>query len=153
MRFTGSRLVAMGILGLVLLAGCGGGDDQPSSTSTLPTTSVAPEVTTTTVAPVTTTRPAPTETSADPPITRDCPNVIFDNDGENAAYSITATGLSCEDAEAFIQQVRRTLTAVGPAEADLEGYHCVRTGQEDFGMPSSDYRCTAGSKTVTFGRS
>ncbi len=112
MRYTGSRLVAIGVMGLVLLAGCGGGDEA-SSTSTLPTTSIAPEVTTTTAAaPVTTTRPAPTQTTAAPAVTVDCPSIIFDNNGENTAYGVTATSLSCDDADAFIQKVRRTLTAV-----------------------------------------
>ena len=122
MRFTGSKLLAAGVLGLVFLAGCGGGDDK-TSPSTLPTTStIAPEVTTTTVAAATTsvplavatTRPATPQTTPAPPVTVDCPSIIFDNDGENTAYGVTATGLSCEDADAFIQKVRRTLTAVAP---------------------------------------
>lgn len=162
MRFTGSRLVAAGVMSLVLLAGCGGGDDTPSPNSTPPTTTtVAPEVTTTTVALVTTTapravattRPPTLQTTAAAPVALNCPEMVFNENGENAAYNVVATGLSCEEANGFIQKVHDTLTAVGPAEADLEGFHCVRTGTEDFGMPSSDYRCTAGAKKVTFARS
>lgn len=160
MSFTGSRLVAMGVMGLVLLVGCGGDDDKPSPTSTLPTTTTAAPVTTTTVSPepttvpqaVATTRPSTPQTTA-APVALDCPEMVFNENGEDAAYNVVATGLSCEEANGFIKKVHDTLTAVGPAEADLEGFHCVRTGTEEFGMPSSDYRCTTGAKKVTFARS
>ena len=154
MRPTGSRLVLAAVLALVFLAGCGGDDDSsssPSSTSPSATSTVV-ELTTTAPAAIPTTVSRPRTTASQSPSPVSCPDIGFTENSDNVASDVTATGLSCEEAEAFIRAASETLNAIGPASADLEGFHCVRTATEDFGLPSSTYACTAGARKVTFVR-
>ncbi len=133
------KVAVLSLAGLTLLVGCtGGGDD--TATPTAPVT------------PTTVPRPA-TTTTVDPPGPAQCDNVFFDGGGENAAGSITAWGVPCDEAVPFVRRVGVSMGAEnGLSTIDAEGYHCERTGQEDFGLPSSTYECTNGAKRITLVR-
>jgi len=38
----------------------------------------------------------------------------------------------------------------GPTRIEVDGFTCMRTRQDDAGLPSSEFQCTGGSKKVTF---
>ena len=81
-----------------------------------------------------------------------CGDVIF-GPGGDAAGSITALGVSCEDAEAFVGRVGVSMGAEnGLSTIEAEGFHCRRVSQEDVGLPSSIYDCASGTKRITLVR-
>ena len=136
-------LVAVGLA----LAACGGDDDEPE-----PTTTLAP-TTTTTLAPTTTTSsPAQTTTTARP-VTLRCKTIGFTPDSEDAASSVTATGLPCSEAESFVRIAGRQTSPGGPQQVDVQGYRCVRTQSKEEPLPQAFYTCTNGPKKVSFVRS
>jgi hypothetical protein len=98
----------------------------------------------------TTTTLAETTTQA---VTLRCKMVGFTPNSEDAAGDITATGLSCADAEAFVRIAGARTSSGGPQELDVSGYHCVRTRSEEDPLPQSFYECTNGPKKVAFIRS
>lgn len=137
-----------------LLPACGDGTDvapaTTMTTATNTTTTVADEPTTTTLA-ATTTITSDGGRSTDPVILR-CDSIGFTPDSEDVASDITATGLSCAEAESFVQVAGRQTSSGGPDEVDVSGYHCVLTQNKDDPLPQASYRCTNGPKTVTFVR-
>jgi hypothetical protein len=138
---------------LLVLGACGNdGDETEVGAATTTTTTVVPATTTTPVPTTTaTTRTRATTTTA--AVTRDCATVGFTPNSEDAASSIKATGLPCAEAEDFVRIAGRRTSVGGPAQLDVEGYHCVqvRTVQEP--LPQAFYECTNGPKKVTFVRS
>ena len=81
-----------------------------------------------------------------------CGDVIF-GPGGDAAGSITALGLSCGDAEAFVRRVGGSMGAEnGLSTIEAEGFNCRRVSQEDVGLPSSTYDCVNGAKRITLVR-
>jgi hypothetical protein len=141
------RLALLAILGSVLVA-CGDDTDDVAPTTT---TTIGSTTTTTTALTTTTTssrRPATTS-----PVTLRCKTVGFTPNSEDAASDITATGLSCAEAESFVRIVGRQTSPGGPQEVDVQGYHCVRTGSEQEPLPRAFYQCVDGAKKVTFARS
>jgi hypothetical protein len=146
-----SRFVA--VVGVALAFGACG-DDEPTVTATtsssvatattVPTTTAAPGATTTTLrAGVTTTAP----------VTSSCATVGFTPNSEDAASSVTATGLSCAEAEAFVRVAGTQTSSGGPQAVDVEGYQCVATASTQDPLPTTSYSCTNGPKKVTFVRS
>ena len=132
----------------VVLAACsddpapsGAGSTQSSEPSTSAT---RPTSDTSVTAPATNTSAAPTLR---------CGMVGFTPNSEDAASEITATGLSCDEAEAFVRVAGERTSSGGPDRLDVSGYRCVRTGSEQDPLPVSRYECTNGSKKVTFVRS
>jgi hypothetical protein len=94
-----------------------------------------------------------TETSANGTAgTQGCGPVAFTPDSEDLASDVTATGLSCEEAEAFVRVAGQRTSADGPQEVEVEGYRCVRTRTEQDPLPRAHYECTSGAKRVTFVR-
>ena len=102
------------------------------------------------VAPVPT---STTSTTAAAATTVSCETVAFTPNSEDAASRITATGLDCEEAEAFVRVAGTKTSSGGPATVDAEGYRCVQTAHEEDPLPQSTYECTRDAKTVTFVRS
>lgn len=142
-----------------LFAACGDGtDDVAPTTTTVATTMPMPPTTSTTVEPITTsTRVATTPTTpggggATTPAAQRCASIAFTPDSEDVASDITASGLSCAEAESFVRVAGEQTSSGGPAEVDVAGYHCVLTQREQDPLPQASYRCVNGPRTVMFVR-
>ena len=133
-------------LGLVVAA-CSD-DPTPSSAGPTPSSDASTSITQSPsdapTAPATKPSPAPTLR---------CETVGFTPNSEDAASEITATGLSCDEAEAFVRVAGERTSSGGPDRLDVAGYRCVRTGNEQDPLPVSRYECTNGDKKVRFVRS
>jgi hypothetical protein len=82
-----------------------------------------------------------------------CEDVGFSPASDNLASDITAYGPSCAEAEAVVREVGGPLGPInGAARGEAGGFTCVRTGQDDIGLPSATYECTRGSHRITFVR-
>ncbi|MBW3547104.1 MAG: hypothetical protein KY452_03075 [Actinobacteria bacterium] len=92
-------------------------------------------------------------TGSAPPPSAECTTVGFTPQTEDAASSIVATGLSCEEAEAFVRRLGPSVSPGGPARIELEGFECVLTRYEREPLPQGFYECTSGSKRISFVRS
>jgi hypothetical protein len=84
--------------------------------------------------------------------TRECGVVAFSPNSEDAAGQIMATGLSCEDAKAFVEDAGARTSSGGPQSVVVNGFRCVLTSSQDDPLPRADYECTDGPKKVTFVR-
>ena len=139
------RFVTLGAvvaLALGSLGACGDddGDTEPDAGETTTTTASA---TTTTAASATTTSVA---------ATLECDMVAFTPNSEDAASDIKATGLSCDEAEAFVRVAGRRTSSGGPQQVNVEGYRCVLVRSEQDPLPRAFYECTNGPRKVTFVR-
>jgi Cu-Zn family superoxide dismutase len=130
---------------------CGVVGGGPSAT-TIPATGDA-TTTSSTVAGATTTTRAGSTTTARAAGTLNCQTIAFTPNSEDAASSVTATGLSCAEAEAFVRIAGRQTSSGGPAQVTVEGYRCVRVRSVQDPLPQAFYECTSGTKKVTFTRS
>ncbi len=141
----------MAMVGLALVS-CGDDAEQVPATDS---TTVAPtSVVTTTLATTTTTiTSSATSTTSAPAGVLECATVAFTPNSEDAASDITATGLSCDEAESFVRRAGMQTSSGGPEEVDVDGFHCIRTSSQQDPLPRSSYECTNGPKTVTFVRS
>lgn len=135
----------------MLLAACGSDSDDDASEAVTTTTAI--EVTTTTTAATSTQPSVSTTSTSSVRTTAKCRTVGFTPNSEDAASSIEATGLSCDEAEAFVRIAGRRTSSGGPQELDVEGFHCERTRTEQEPLPQAFYECTSGTKKVTFVRS
>ena len=124
-------------------AACGDDDERVAAPSTTTTTTATPTAATTTASTTTTTTAA----------TRECGQVGFTPNSEDAAGDITATGVTCDEARAFVELAGRRTSSGGPPSLEVDGWRCVVTYATDDPLPRSDYRCARGPATVTFGRS
>lgn len=115
---------------------------------TTATTAVAVATTTTTRA-----TGATTTTARASGATQNCQTIGFTPNSEDAASSVTATGLTCAEAEAFVRVAGRQTSSGGPAQVEVQGYRCVRTRTVQDPLPQAFYECTSGTKKVTFVRS
>ena len=118
------------------------------------TTAVAGGATTTTAGAggaTTSTRPGAT-TTVRAAGTLDCQTVAFTPNSEDAASSVTATGLSCAEAEAFVRVAGQRTSSGGPATVTVDGFRCVRVRSTQEPLPQAFYECTSGNKKVTFVR-
>ena len=104
-------------------------------------------------APTTTTTSTSITTTAPPSATVRCASVPFTPNSEDMASDVTATGLPCADAEAFVRAAGARTSSGGPDEVVVDGYRCVRTGSAEDPLPRSFYECTDGDRKVTFTRS
>lgn len=162
------RAAAACLVMAVALVGCSddrssdaGGETTSTEATTADTTTTAEPRTSTTVAPTTsttaTTSPPttspPTTTTTAAPVTSRCQTVAFTPASEDAASDVTATGLACDEAEAFVRLAGARTSSGGPPELDVEGWHCVRTGSEEDPLPQASYECRSGARIVTFVRS
>ena len=138
---------------LLVLGACGSDGDGTELGAGTTTTVVAATATMTPAPTTNTTATRARATTTTAAVTRDCRTVGFTPNSEDAASSIKATGLPCTEAEAFVRIAGRRTSVGGPAQLDVEGYHCVqvRTLQEP--LPQAFYECTNGPKKVTFVRS
>jgi hypothetical protein len=93
-----------------------------------------------------------TSTTAAAPTTVSCETVAFTPNSEDAASSITATGLDCDEAEAFVRIAGAQTSSGGPREVEVDGYRCVQTSTTEDPLPQAAYECTSGDKTITFVR-
>jgi hypothetical protein len=138
-----------------LLPACGDGADDvaPAPTTTIGATTITvttvDRTTPTTVVATTTTTPGGRATA---PVTLRCTSIGFTPNSEDVASDITATGLPCAEAEAFVRVAGAQTSSGGPEEVDVSGYHCVLTQSEQDPLPQASYRCVDGPKTVTFVR-
>lgn len=141
--------LATGDAGDRIACGVVGGGPTPSTLpgagDTTSTTAGVPGSTTTTRAGSTTTARAAG--------TLNCQTIGFTPNSEDAASSVTATGLSCAEAEAFVRIAGRQTSSGGPAQVTVEGYRCVRVRSVQEPLPQAFYECTSGAKKVTFTRS
>jgi Cu-Zn family superoxide dismutase len=133
--------IACGVVG-------GGGTASPSTTAAAggTTTTARGGATTTTVR-------GGAATTVRAGTTLDCQTIGFTPNSEDAASSVKATGLPCSEAEAFVRIAGTRTSSGGPAQVDVEGYRCVRTGTRQDPLPLAFYECTSGTKKVTFTRS
>lgn len=92
-------------------------------------------------------------TGPPPPASAECTTVGFTPQTEDAASSIVATGLSCEEAEAFVRRLGPSVSPGGPERIEFEGFTCVLTRHEEEPLPQGFYECTSGSKRISFVRS
>lgn len=92
-------------------------------------------------------------TGAGPPASAKCTTVGFTPQSEDAASSIVATGLSCDEAESFLRRLGPSVGTNGPARIEREGFQCVLTRHQDEPLPQGFYECTSGPKRITFVRS
>ena len=120
----------------------------PSSGNVTTTTAAAGATTTTTRA-----TGATTTTARATGATLNCQTIGFTPNSEDAASSVTATGLPCSEAEAFVRVAGLQTSSGGPAEVTVQGYRCVRTRTVTEPLPRAFYECTSGTKKVTFVRS
>ena len=145
MRRAATVLVLV-LVGLAL-ASCGDdGDDASPVSADSSTSSPATTVATTTSAPVAT-------VATTVPVLLECQPVPFTPNSEDVASGVTAIGLTCREAEAFVGRAGMQTSSGGPEEVDVDGYHCVRTRSEQDPLPRSFYECNDGARTVTFVRS
>ncbi|MGH9226891.1 MAG: hypothetical protein ACRD2W_24600 [Acidimicrobiales bacterium] len=82
-----------------------------------------------------------------------CADVGFSPNSDNLAGGIIANGLSCAEAEALVRNVGPQVHAIGgPSRVEVDGFVCERTAQSERFLPTSDFTCTSGTKSVTFVR-
>ena len=134
---------------------CGvvGGGPTTTASGGVTTTSTAGVTTTTSRGATTTTRQSAGTSTTRAAAALECQNVGFTPNSEDVASSITATGLTCSEAEAFVRIAGRQTSSGGPAQLDVEGYRCVRVRAVQDPLPRAFYECTSGAKKVTFVRS
>ncbi len=123
---------------------------RPGPAGVTSTTAAAALTTTTSAGATATTRAGATTTVR--AATLDCPSVGFTPNTEDAATSVTATGLSCAEAETFVRAAGARTSSGGPARVDVNGYRCVRVRTVREPIPQAFYECTNGAKKVTFVR-
>ncbi|HEV3400248.1 MAG TPA: hypothetical protein VG078_00350 [Acidimicrobiales bacterium] len=147
-------LVAALALAATLLGACGGdddGEDRGASTTVATTTAtVAPTATATSGASTTGAGQGSATTRA--ATTLNCQTVAFTPNSEDAASSVTATGLSCAEAEAFVRVAGARTSPGGPAHLQVEGYRCVLVRSIQEPLPQAFYECTDGARRITFVR-
>jgi hypothetical protein len=136
-----SRLVPVAVLTLALVMGACGDDDDDDAV----TASTAAAATTTTSTSV-----AANSTAA---VTIDCPTVGFTPQSEDAASSVKATGVSCDEAETFLRAAGPRTSSGGPNTLEVDGYRCVMTKQVEDPLPQAFYECENGAKRISFVRS
>ncbi len=141
-------LVALALVVTAACAACGD-DPKPTGTGSAP----PPEASTSVTQPASGASVTAATTNTAPATTLQCAMVGFTPNSEDAASEITATGLSCNEAEAFVRIAGERTSSGGPDRVDVSGYRCVRTGSEQDPLPLSRYECTNGDKKVTFVRS
>jgi hypothetical protein len=149
---TGRRpiVVRRGLVALALVVAAACGDDpKPTGTGSTP----PPDASTSVTQPASGASVTAATTNTAPATTLRCGMVGFTPNSEDAASEITATGLSCNEAEAFVRVAGERTSSGGPDRLDVSGYRCVRTGSEQDPLPLSRYECTNGDKKVTFVRS
>ncbi len=145
-----SRFLA--VVAVILALGACADDGEPAAGPTT-SSSVAPATTTTTAAtPATTSTTPQASFTTTALVTSNCALVGFTPNTDDAAGSVTATGLSCAEAEAFVRVVGPSTGPLGTEPVDVEGYHCVVTATETEHLPAATYKCTNGPKTITFVR-
>jgi len=94
-----------------------------------------------------------TVTKSAAPATAECNDVGFAPNSDNMASDIVARGLSCEEAGAVVRKAGGPLGPLGgAARGEADGFTCIRTSQEDTGLPSARYECTRGGQRITFTR-
>jgi hypothetical protein len=159
----GWPVVATGVAVVLSFGACGGGSER-SSPEPAAVKTQAPS-TTTTVVPVTDTAPPRTKTlpstttttlqgtGSAPPPSAECTTVGFTPNSDDAASSIVATGLSCDEAEALVRKIGPSVGPFGPARIELDGFECVLTRTDDVELAHGFFECTSGSKRITFVRS
>lgn len=148
------RAVALALAGS-LLGACGGDDeaeDRGASTTVATTTATVAPTTTATSGATTTGAGQGTATTTRAAATLNCQTVAFTPNSEDAASSVTATGLSCAEAEAFVRVAGARTSPGGPAQLRVEGYRCVLVRSVQEPLPQANYECTNGAKKVTFVR-
>ncbi len=138
----------IGVFAVLVLGGCGGGEQETSAggLGTTPPTSGAP--TTAMTLPATTTVAA-----AGTPLR--CANVAFSSNTEDVASDIRSTGMNCTEAEAFVRKIGPQMTSVdGPTRVETDGFACIRTSLRsgDHGAPLATFDCTNGATKVVFVR-
>ena len=146
------RIVVTALVAVLPVGACSDDDDGDADAADVTTTSETTEAS----APTTVSRsPSSTalRTTSTAATTLRCNTVAFTPNSEDAASEVTATGLPCREAEAFVRVAGQRTSSGGPAELDVEGYRCVRTGVEEDPLPRSSFECVNGAKKVTFVRS
>lgn len=115
-------------------AACGDDDGRAAAPSTTTSPTATPTTATTTTSPTTTTTAAATTTAA----THQCGQVGFTPDSEDAAGGITATGVTCDEARAFVGVAGRRTSSGGPPVAG-RGRLALRRHRRD-GRPAAAVR-------------
>jgi len=129
------------------------GGGVPTQAATTTTAAVGSTTTSTARGATTTSARAGATTTVRAAGTLSCQTIGFTPNSEDAASSVTATGLPCSEAEAFVRTAGRQTSSGGPAQVDVEGYRCVRVRSVQDPLPQAFYECTNGAKKVTFTRS
>ena len=124
---TGVRaaVVAAWVLAAMVCAGCTGDDKGDGKGDGTPTTAVG---------------------------TLECQGVSFTPNSEDAATSVTASGLSCAEAEAFVRVAGTRTSSGGPQRVTVNGFRCILTRSVQDPLPQAFFECTDDDKKVTFVR-
>ena len=149
------RVAALALAGSLLLGACGGddeGDDRGASTTVATTTATVAPTTTVTSGASTTRAGQGNATTTRGATTLNCQTVGFTPNSEDAASSVTATGVSCAEAEAFVRVAGARTSSGGPAQLQVEGYRCVLVRSTQEPLPQASYECTDGARKITFVR-
>ncbi len=142
--------LAAAVMGIALSA-CGNRDGTASSsTTTTAVTTSSTQATSSTTVPTTT---ASSQTTAAAARTLECETVGFTPQTEDAASSIRATGIGCDEARSFVKAAGALTSSGGPASVDVGGYRCVRTRSLEDPIPQAFYECTKDAIKVAFVRS
>lgn len=135
---------------VLVAAACGDGAEEPGAT---PGTTASTTTNAATTATSATTTAETTTTPTTAAVTRECGLVGFTPYSEDAASDIRATGVTCDEARAFVNVAGRRTSSGGPPSLEVEGWRCGVTATSMDPLPTSSYRCTEGAATVTFVRS
>lgn len=86
---------------------------------------------------------------------QDCGSVGFAANSDDVAGAIAAQNMTCEEARSLVRVVGSEVGVVsGPDRLESGDFVCVRTAQEETGLPVSVFECTgSGARKVTFSRS
>ncbi len=82
-----------------------------------------------------------------------CPDVAFSPNSDNLASDVVAYGVSCEEAHKVIRKAGPSTGPVnGASRLTVEGFECLRTGQDLSALPEASYECSTGQRRNTFTR-
>jgi len=134
------------------LAACSDKDGDGTATTTAADGATSSTPATTSAVVPTTSAVVTTQTTAAAAVTLDCDTVGFTPATEDAASSIRATGLSCEEARSFVREAGAVTSSGGPAQVEVQDYRCIRTRSLEEPIPQAFYECTDGDRKVTYVR-
>jgi len=136
--------MALAAFAVLVVGGCSG--DEGGDPTVAPTTVEAPGATSPT--------PGGASLSTVAVGSSLCADQVFTPNTEDMVANLVATGLPCAEAESLLRRIGPLVGVGGPARIEIAGYACVLINDDDSPdrLPSSDYVCTNGERSVSFRR-